>query len=234
MPVSNCIGFVLGLPLLVINREACHADRAYAMRHLFMACRVRCILPQFLTLLLFSFILFVVFLLCTFCTDRKYQRARHTGKIFTNVLCSGHIMWAFGRSSVRHSRLSVVFRVLRNSLHADIWNNIYPHYAQTASHNGLKTTGLALDFSTVPSLGYYLCWWKIRKREPCHVDRAYATRHLIIACRGATHTRNPRSVSCRQSVCDESSVRQCLLNKHCQRISKTMYEICTSWRITYQ
>ena len=102
MPVSNCIGFVLGLPLLVINREACHADRAYAMRHLFMACRVRCILPQFLTLLLFSFILFVVFFLCTFCTDRtngrrlkglkpKYQRARHTGKIFTNVLCSGHI-----------------------------------------------------------------------------------------------------------------------------------------------
>jgi hypothetical protein len=52
---------------------------------------VICILLQFLTLILFSFILFVVFLLCTFCTDRKYQRARHTGKIFTNVLCSGHI-----------------------------------------------------------------------------------------------------------------------------------------------
>ena len=49
------------------------------------------ILWLFLTLTLLSFILFVVFLLCTFCTDRKYQRARHTGKIFTNVLCSDHI-----------------------------------------------------------------------------------------------------------------------------------------------
>ena len=52
---------------------------------------VRYIPLQFLTLTLLLFILFVVFLLCTFCTDRKYQRARHTGKIFTNVLCSGHI-----------------------------------------------------------------------------------------------------------------------------------------------
>ena len=34
---------------------------------------------QFLTFKLLSVILFVVFLLCTFCTDRKYQRARHTG-----------------------------------------------------------------------------------------------------------------------------------------------------------
>ena len=53
--------------------------------------RIRYIPLQFLTLMLLLFILFVVFLLCTFCTDRKYQRARHTGKIFTNVLCSGHI-----------------------------------------------------------------------------------------------------------------------------------------------
>ena len=93
---------------------------------------------------------FVVFLYCTFCVDRKYQRAWHSGKIFTNALCSGHRMWAFGRALVRHSRLSFVFRVLRNSLHAAIWDNIYPRCAQTASHNGLKTNGLTLDFSTVP------------------------------------------------------------------------------------
>ena len=39
-----------------------------------------------------SFIHFVVLLSRTFCVDRKYQRALHSGKIFTNALCSGHKM----------------------------------------------------------------------------------------------------------------------------------------------
>ena len=55
-----------------------------------------------------------------FLCDRKYQRTRHTGKIFTSALCSCHMLRAFSRALARLSRLSLVFRVLRNLIGAAI------------------------------------------------------------------------------------------------------------------
>ena len=43
---------------------------------------------------------------------------------FTSALCSGRLRRAFGRALARHSRLSFVFGVLRNALHAAILGNI--------------------------------------------------------------------------------------------------------------
>ena len=95
-----------------------------------------------------SYILIVFVLSCPFW--KKGRKTRHTGKIFTSALCSRHILWALSRALARLSGLSFVFRVLRNSLHAAIQDNIYPRCVQTALHNGLKTSGPPLDFSTVP------------------------------------------------------------------------------------
>ena len=82
-----------GPPLLDIRvcntpkkREPCHVDRAHATRHLFMACRGRYIPLQFLTLMLLSFILFVVFLSCTFWCVKKYQKRPAQSKNSRNVL----------------------------------------------------------------------------------------------------------------------------------------------------
>ena len=66
-------------------REVCHVDRAHATRHLFMACRVSCILPQFLTFTLLLFIHFVVFLSCTLVAP-KYTKRPAQSKNSRNVL----------------------------------------------------------------------------------------------------------------------------------------------------
>ena len=67
------------------KREPCHVDRAHATRHLFMACRGRYIPLQFLTLMLLSFILFVVFLSCTLVAP-KYTKRPAQSKNSRNVL----------------------------------------------------------------------------------------------------------------------------------------------------
>ena len=51
-----------------------------------MACRGRYIPLQFLTLMLLSFILFVVFLSCTFWRVKKYQKRPAQSKNSRNVL----------------------------------------------------------------------------------------------------------------------------------------------------
>ena len=61
-----------------------------------------------------------------FLSDRKYQRTRHTGKIFTSALCSRRILRALGRAFARHSRLPLVFRVLRNLICTAIQEKLYP------------------------------------------------------------------------------------------------------------
>ena len=61
-----------------------------------------------------------------FLCDRKYQRTRHTGKIFTSALCSRRILRALGRAFARHSRLPLVFRVLRNLICTAIQEKLYP------------------------------------------------------------------------------------------------------------
>ena len=61
-----------------------------------------------------------------FLCDRKYQRTRHTGKIFTSALCSRRILRALGRALARHSRLPLVFRVLRNLICTAIQEKLYP------------------------------------------------------------------------------------------------------------
>ena len=70
-----------------VIREACHVDRAHATRHLFMACRGRYIPLQFLTLMLLSFILFVVFLSCTLVAPKYTKRPAHV-KNSRLLLCS--------------------------------------------------------------------------------------------------------------------------------------------------
>ena len=62
--------------------------------------------------LLFSFYL-VLF-------GKKDEKLRNTGKIFTSALCSRRILRALSWALTRLSMLSLVFRVLRNSLHAAI------------------------------------------------------------------------------------------------------------------
>ena len=83
-----------------------------------------CYLP-----LTFCLILLIVHSILYFLCDRKYQRARHAGKIFTNALCSRRIMRALGRALVRHSRLSFVCRVLRNALRVAILRKCNCHTA---------------------------------------------------------------------------------------------------------
>ena len=61
-----------------------------------------------------------------FLSDRKYQRTRHTGKIFTSALCSRRILRALGRALARHFRLPLVFRVLRNLICTAIQEKLYP------------------------------------------------------------------------------------------------------------
>ena len=61
-----------------------------------------------------------------FLCDRKYQRTRHTGKIFTSALCSRRILRALGRALARHFRLPLVFRVLRNLICTAIQEKLYP------------------------------------------------------------------------------------------------------------
>ena len=80
----------------------------------------------------------ILYFLC----DRKYQRTRHAGKIFANALCSRRIMRALGRALVRHSRLSLVCRVLRNALRVAILRKYNCHTAferprtMACSHQG--------------------------------------------------------------------------------------------------
>ena len=73
----------------------------------------------------------VLYSFCSFCymyflCDRKYQRTRHTGKIFTSALCSRRILRALGRALARHFRLPLVFRVLRNLICTAIQEKLYP------------------------------------------------------------------------------------------------------------
>ena len=156
LPWRICYSPLLNIRGLQPGKQRAMSCRTLRERSLH-AHRIRYILPQLLTLTLLLFIDFVVFLLCTFCTDRKYQRARHTGKIFTNVLCSGHICVP----SVGRLFVTPGFRLFSGccgTRSTRIFGIIYIRITlKQSSHNGLKTTGLALDFSTVPSLGHYQC-----------------------------------------------------------------------------
>ena len=52
---------------------------------------------------------------------------------------------SFSQPLVRHGSLWFVCRVLRNSLHAGLGDNIYPRYAQTSSHNGLQPAPATIE-----------------------------------------------------------------------------------------
>ena len=94
-----------GPPLLYIRVctpqkkcEPCHSSRTLRERSLFKRQHILVAktlsplyFPAALNLNTFTCLFHQVFLFPPFCADRKEQRARHTGKIFTNVLCSGHI-----------------------------------------------------------------------------------------------------------------------------------------------
>ena len=52
---------------------------------------------------------------------------------------------SFTQPLVRHGSPWFVCRVLRNSLHAGLGDNIYPRYAQTSSHNGLQPAPATIE-----------------------------------------------------------------------------------------
>ena len=83
---------------------------------------------QFLPLI-FSFVFLLIRSIITFCAQKVIKKARHAGKIFTSTLCSRRIMRALGRALARHSRLSLVCRVLRNALRVAIFRKYNCHTA---------------------------------------------------------------------------------------------------------
>ena len=88
-------------------------------------------------------ICFQVFLLCPF-WRKKDQKLLHTEGVFTSAFCSCRER-SFSQALARHGNPWFVCRVLRNSLHAGLGDNIYPRYAQTSSHNGLQTAPVAIE-----------------------------------------------------------------------------------------
>ncbi len=97
------------------KREPCHVDRAHATRHLFMACRGRYIPLQFLTLMLLSFILFVVFLSCTLVAPKYTKRPAYVKNSRLLLLLMSCVATSLGRRKLATPILSVLSRVLRNS-----------------------------------------------------------------------------------------------------------------------
>ena len=53
---------------------------------------------------------------------------------FASALCSRHIMWALSRALARLSRLSFVFRVLRNLICTAIQGKLYPCKSSNSPH----------------------------------------------------------------------------------------------------
>ena len=112
----------------------------------------------------------------TFWRPKSCKKPRHTEKIFASALCSRRKVRSIGRALARHSRLPLVFRVLRKNVASERNASLLASYTASAahlshrqrtacgnfekyncritfersSHNGLKTSGLALDFLTVP------------------------------------------------------------------------------------
>ena len=99
--------------------------------------------PAVLNLKLLVCICFQVFLLCPF-WRKKDQKLLHTEGVFTSAFCSCRER-SFSQALARHGNPWFVCRVLRNSLHAGIWKNIYPRCTQTVSHNGLQTAPVAIE-----------------------------------------------------------------------------------------
>ena len=108
-----------------------------------------CYLP-----LTFSFVFLLIRSIITFCAQKLIKKARHAdaslplaklgcaryknssklgfhslAQVFTNALCSRRIMRALGRTLARHSRLSLVCRVLRNALRVAILRKCNCHTA---------------------------------------------------------------------------------------------------------
>ena len=80
----------------------------------------------------------------------KERKAPAHGCNSLSVLLFVNCVNSLIRTSFAVSILSAVCRVLRNSLRATIWWNLYSHYAQTASHNGLHPAGIYTVLLTVP------------------------------------------------------------------------------------
>ena len=96
-----------------------------------------------LNLKLLVCICFQVVLLCPF-WRKKDQKLLHTEGVFASAFCSWRER-SFSQALARHGNPWFVCRVLRNSLHAGIWKNIYPRCTQTFSHNGLQTAPVAIE-----------------------------------------------------------------------------------------
>ena len=64
--------------------------------------------------------------------------------MFASAFCSWRER-SFSQALARHGNPWFVCWVLRNSLHAGIWKNIYPRCTQTVSHNGLQTAPVAIE-----------------------------------------------------------------------------------------
>ena len=99
--------------------------------------------PAVFNLKLLVCICFQVVLLCPF-WRKKDQKLLHTEGVFTSAFCSCRER-SFSQALARHGSPWLVCRVLRNSLHAGIWENIYPRCTQTSSHNGLQTAPAAIE-----------------------------------------------------------------------------------------
>ena len=102
--------------------------RARGRPALMVALNVFAALVQFLPLT-FSFVFLLIRSIITFCAQKVIKKARHTGKIFANALCSRRMMRALGRALARHFRLSLVCRVLRNALRVAIFRKYNCHTA---------------------------------------------------------------------------------------------------------
>ena len=93
----------------------------------------------------------MLFCFTYFLCDRKYQRTRHSGKIFASTLCSRR-----QKASPRSGTCSPLqafdcFQGVAELVLCGYIRKFIPaqNFGQS-SHNGLKTVGPPLDFSTVP------------------------------------------------------------------------------------
>ena len=96
-----------------------------------------------------SYILIVFVLSCTFW--KKVRKTSAHGKIFASALCSRHHC----EPSVGHLLVTSGYRLFSGCCGSHCVRHFFKKYnCRTtfgrASHSGLKTSGLALDFSTVP------------------------------------------------------------------------------------
>ena len=87
----------------------------------------------------------------TFWRPKSCKKPRHTEKIFASALCSRRKVRSIGRALARHSRLPLVFRVLRIALRTAILrkDNCRTAFERT-SHNDLQTAGISVVILTLP------------------------------------------------------------------------------------